>query len=1197
MPLLRFLALSIAILSLSVRSSQAQEPLEFGRDVRPILSDHCFACHGPDEGHRESGLRLDTADGLASVVNPQEVESSELMARLVSDDDDTMMPPPQFHKPLSAKQKQVLRDWISSGASFEQHWAFVPPERDHASLKDDSHADAQTPEESVASQSRAAETAARIDEFLDAAIAKSGLTANEPADRRTLLRRVCLDLTGLPPSLKQIDAFLNDTSDNAYEKLIDRLTSSEAYGQHMGRYWLDLVRYADTHGLHLDNYREMWHYRDWVIAAFNANMPFDEFITKQIAGDLLPGSTVDDKIASGFNRLNVTTNEGGSIYEEVFARNCIDRTDAFGTVFLGLTTGCAVCHDHKFDPISQRDYFSMLAFFNSLEGSALDSNRKDPPPVISVPSEEQSELKRKLDLELADIQKEMSEPIASVDAAQVAWERTLSNRGDANVHVIAPIEVTSDRETRMSVRTDHSFEFAESPSDKETTTVVAAIPAGVLWQTLHLTALTDTALTETALTDTAENRVGAASNGNAVLSEISIEIADDSTNGEWTEIPIESAVADVEQDQNNFAVTNAIDGKVDESTGWAVKGHQQTGARNAWFAVPTLIAEGDDAKVRVRLKYQSQYAKHVFRRVRLILSDTTPTLPSEQQIKLGPIHTAGPFEIENESAGYYRHFASQAKEFKADEVFHYEGRPYRWQQRGDFPQVQEIPVPTVRDRSSALIIHQSIEAPKEQDLLLLIGSDDGHVIFMNGKEVSKVQRTGPINALSTEVKLTLQKGNNDLYIKLVNDSGDSTLTYAYRSYALPVPSELMQLAKSDPETRTDATKQSLQKYYRSVYCRHPDWMALVDLEKGTRKAKEDLLAQIPTTLVWKETKEPRKAFLLVRGQYDQPGEEVPRATPSFLPPFPKEFPKDRLGLAKWLTLPEHPLTSRVAANRFWQQVFGTGLVKTSEDFGSQGEPPSHPKLLDFLAVDFQAHGWDVRRLMKSLVLTKAYRRSAKVSETMKQIDPNNRLLARGPRYRLDAEILRDQSLALAGKLVKDSGGPSVKPPQPDGLWKAVGYSGSNTVNFTADVGEKVYRRSVYVFWKRTSPPPQMTTLDAPSRESCTARRERTNTPLQALMLMNETQYMEAARHLVLRAERESDGDDLQRLSWMFELVTCRPPSDSERRELVKLLEDMIIYYDNHLTLTTQFIESSDSRQAAFTVIASTLLNLDEVVNK
>ena len=411
-----------------------------------------------------------------------------------------------------------------------------------------------------------------------------------------------------------------------------------------------------------------------------------------------------------------------------------------------------------------------------------------------------------------------------------------------------------------------------------------------------------------------------------------------------------------------------------------------------------------------------------------------------------------------------------------------------------------------------------------------------------------------------------------------------------------VPAEMLKRIKSAATVNT--IDPELRSYYRKVHCLHPDWLALVDQLSGAKKSKEKLQKEFPTTLVWKELAEPRQAHILKRGQYDQPGDPVSRATPAFLPELPDTAPKDRLGLAIWLTSPEHPLTARVAVNRYWQQIFGTGLVKTSEDFGSQGEPPSHPELLDWLATDFQQHGWDVKRLIKSLVMSETYQRSSRTTEEMTRVDPLNRLLARGSRHRLDAEVLRDQALALSGLLVDVQGGPSVKPPQPDGLWKAVGYSGSNTVKFSADSGDKIYRRSLYTFWKRTAPPPQMSTFDAPSRESCTARRERTNTPLQALLLMNEQQYVEAAHQLAKRAlDQTHVATDEERILWLFETTTCRLPSEQEHHELATLLDDSRTYYDQHADQGERLCGSKDPSIAAWTILASTMLNLDEVVSK
>ncbi|MGI9473788.1 MAG: DUF1553 domain-containing protein [Rubripirellula sp.] len=1160
----------VALASPTLLSAEDAGPApDFSRDVRPILSDHCFACHGPDEHERAADLRLDTAEGLSSVVEPTDIDGSELIARIDSDDVDVLMPPTKFHKPLTERQRRVLRQWIEAGAEFQQHWAFVAPSRE-ADFNLDSKG--RSP----------------IDVLIELQANEAGLDVNERADRRTLIRRVSLDLTGLPPTRAQVARFLSDDSPDAYERLVDRMLDSPDFGQHVGRYWLDLVRYADTHGLHLDNYREMWPYRDWVIDAVNANMPFDEFLTLQLAGDLMPDANDAQKIASGFNRLNVTTNEGGSIYDEVFTRNVIDRTDAFGTIFLGLTTGCAVCHDHKFDPISSQDYYSLFAFFNSLDGRAMDANVKNPAPVIPVPTEEQKSLVSEFSQSLVDLKQTMAGPLESVDEAQQIWERALISGNESRSELLRPSSVESEAGIEMKIREDDSVEIEGTAAAKDTTTIVASLPSGTQWQTLRLEALTDQP----------DQRVGVSENGNVVLSEVTVEITDALSKGEWIQIPISHGFADLEQQDGPFAVSYAIDSKVNDSEGWAAAGHTKTGGRTAWFVVPGLLADGDDAKIRVRLKYQSKFPKHQFRRVRLSVSDTAPSVPPEQRIELGTLHTAGPFPVESPNPGYGRKFASQQGEFKADEEFNHEDRPYRWQDRNDLREVEVNDLPIVKDRSSVVVLHQRLTAPAPLKVTLLLGTDDGHVVFLAGKQVGIRRGPAKLNPLAQEYELSLKKGDNDLYIKVVNHSGTSQLTYAFRSPAIDVPRKLVKLLSVPEEKRTAEDQTALQKFYRKVYCLHPDWLALVDQENGVRKAQEKLNSQIATTLVWKELGTPRQSHILTRGQYDQPGEAVPRATPPFLPSMPEGAPMNRLGLAQWLVAPNHPLTARVTVNRFWQQIFGTGLVKTSEDFGSQGEPPSHPELLDWLAVDFQENGWDVKRLLKMLVMSEAYCRSARVSDRMQSIDPANRLLARGPRHRLDAEVLRDQALFVSGLMVDQPGGPSVKPPQPDGLWAAVGYSGSNTVRFKADIGDKIYRRSVYTFWKRTSPPPQMSTFDAPSRESCTARRERTNTPLQALLLMNEKQYVLAANHLaklvVSASEPQSDAD---RIDWLYETVTARKPTASERNEITGLLEDLRIYYSDRPQLALQLGETSDANEAAWTILASTVLNLDEVVSK
>ncbi|MBL6724607.1 MAG: PSD1 domain-containing protein [Rubripirellula sp.] len=1166
-----FLMTLLFCLPMSVATAQTNlnSAVDFNQTIRPILSDHCFACHGPDSNDRQADLRLDTADGLQSILDSEERTRDYLLDRIHSKDPDSIMPPPEFQKPLSREQKNEIEQWVMAGASIEKPWAFNPPN-------------------ATAAPPNIQSNVSGIDYFIQKMIETKGLTKNPPASPPEILRRLCLDLTGLPPNREQINRFLDDSSDATYHQLVDELLQSPHFGEHFGRYWLDLVRYGDTHGLHLDNYREMWPYRDWVIDAFNHNLSFDQFITQQLAGDLLPQLGDRGLIASGFNRLNVTTNEGGSIYEEVFARNVIDRTDAFGTIFLGLTVGCAVCHDHKFDPISQRDYYSLSAFFNSLDGRAMDGNTKDPAPVIRVATSEQESLIAEYDQSIQDFKQERQGPIESVDQAQIAWERSLTDQSLVTIQALHPDSVESAAKATMEILEDGSVKLVSDAGDKDTTTIIASIPEGNGWQTLHLEALVESE----------ESKVGVSPNGNVVLTEITIEVGNPELDQPWVKIPTVYALADIEQKDGPFEIRYAIDGSFKEREGWAVAGHQNPGERKAWFVFAPLDTQETNQKIRVQLHYQSVFAKHQFKRIKLSLSDSNPSIPESQQITLGPVFSAGPFPIESTNPGYARSFASQGQAFQEDEMFSYQDQIFTWNKHEELTPVAAHELPTVVDRSSALVLYQNLQSPKPQKVTLLCGTDDGLIVFLNGKEVSNRRGPRELNPLDQEIELDLRQGSNDLYLKVINHEGKSEFTYAYRSPAIPLPTGLVDLVKTPAAERGSETNSALRQYYRHVFCLHPDWIALLDLEKGTRKAKEALEREIATTLIWKETKEPRAAHILIRGQYDQPGDAVDRDTPDFLGEYPSDAPKNRLGLAQWLTSDQHPLTARVAVNRFWQQIFGTGLVKTSEDFGSQGQPPSHPELLDWLAVDFQSHNWDVKRLIKMMVTSETYRTSHQVTPELLTKDPYNRFLARGPRHRLDAEILRDQALFLSGLLIDQQGGPSVKPPQPEGLWAAVGYSGSNTVRFQADQGDKIYRRSVYTFWKRTSPPPQMSMLDAPSRESCTARRERTNTPLQALLLLNEQQFLEAAKNLADRVQKEAgDVIEFDRIRWAFQTVTARLPSDAESHAIDSLLQDSKQYYRELPKLCEELVGENNENKAAWTLVCNTLLNLDEVVSK
>lgn len=1010
----------------------AADRVDFARDVRPILSDSCFACHGPDEPTRKAGLRLDTREGaFAALKNgehaivPGKPDESELIFRVEIDDPSTVMPPPESGKVLTADQVATLRKWVEQGAAWAEHWAFEAP-RSHPAPENLSDPNwVRTP----------------IDAFVLQRLDREGLTPNQEADKETLIRRVTLDLTGLPPTLEEIDAFLADDAPDAYEKVVDRLLRSVHYGEHMGRIWLDAARYGDTHGLHLDNYREMWPYRDWVVRAFNTNLPFDQFTIEQLAGDMLPDATLDQKIASGFNRAHVTTNEGGSIEEEVYVRNVSDRVDTTGTIFLGLTIGCARCHDHKYDPVRTQEYYELFAIFNSCDASPMDGNEARYPPIVQVPTAEEQAQMQALRSELGQARERLAIAVAAI-----------------------PYDLSADtHETEYVRREDFVWVDDALPP--------GAKPGGdTPWAT--------------------------ASN---------------------PDHPVHSGA---------HSFRNRYEGQ---------------GQQLFLEARPLIVGEGDTLFAYV------------------FIDPTNP--PREIMLQW------------HSDAWKHRAFwGENLIDFGADNT------PER-KAMGALPRSGEW---------------------------VRLEVDAAHVGLKPGTKVTGLAIT--------------QYGGNVYWDAL----GIHTWTPQPGRSFETLSAWIRDRKANKLEGLPDSIKQTLTKERAARSAEELEGLKLYFVEHGYAKAEEslaphkqevarldreirDLDGRIATTLVSEERAEPREAFVLKRGEYELKGEKVARNTPAFLPPIPADLPKDRLGFARWLVSPEHPLTARVTVNRFWQQFFGTGIVKTAEDFGSQGEPPSHPELLDWLAVDFRENGWDVKRLVKQIVMSSAYRQSGKVKPEALAKDPGNRLISRGPRFRLDAETLRDQALAVSGLLVDRVGGPGVKPPQPSGLWEAVGFVGSNTAVFKPDTGkEKVHRRSLYTFWKRTSPPPQMTTFDAPSRESCTVRRERTNTPLQALLLMNEPQYVEASRALAERALRTGASCDEDRLTLMYRLATGRRPDEAAVSDLIALLEEMRSHYRADVEAAKQLIGVGETKPdpafdpselGAWTMVGNTLLNLDEVITK
>jgi hypothetical protein len=1069
---LDFILLSLAILGGASLGLGGEEPsqgtatstpskptIDFNRQIRPILSENCFTCHGPDEKQRKAKLRLDTKEGAfgelrngGHAIVPGNSAESELYLRITSDEPSKRMPLAKSGKHLKPEQIALLRQWIDQGAPWSSHWAFSPPTR------------SALPKVSDRGWPRSP-----IDAFILARLESEGLRPSPEADKTTLIRRVTLDLTGLPPTPAEIDDFLADSSPEAYERVVDCLLRSAHYGEHMARFWLDAARYGDTHGLHLDNYREMWPYRDWVIKAFNTNLPYNRFIIEQLAGDLLPNASLDQQVASGFNRCHVTTNEGGSIAEEVYVRNVDDRVETTGIVFLGLTIGCARCHDHKYDPITMKDFYGMFAFFNSLDTNPMDGNAAKYPPVVKLPSQTQKQVLDKLLTKVAGAERRRKERACQADADFGAW----------------------------LCETEHKQK--ESPK--------SAIP----------------------------------------------------TQGLVAYYPLDEKSGD----KVTNAASNRFHGKV--------KGKAQWSAGKVGGAL-TL-----DGKTHVDLGDVADFERtEPFSYgcwIRTTSGSGTPLSRMDDKQAL---------------RGYDLYITND--------------------------QVMVHIINKWPDNALKVVLKNKIKRNEWTHLFVTYDGSSkaaGVKVYVNGKpEAVAVERNNLTDSIKT--KASLKIGARTPGNPLVGQVDDVRI-YSRRLEE----TEVGVLASGDPlaavapilataaEQRSKQQNDALRQFYLDNYDLEYRQLGkeLAALQAEAKKVEDSF----PTTLVSQESAQPKPAYILKRGEYDRRGEPVGRATPAFLPPLPEKAPLTRLDFAQWLVSPNHPLTARVAVNRFWQQCFGTGLVKTSEDFGSQGEPPSHPELLDWLAVQFREDGWDVKRTMKRLVMSATYRQSSRIGADRLAKDPANRLLSRGPRFRLDAEMLRDQALAVSGLLVENIGGPGVKPPQPPGLWEAVGYVTSNTARFTPDTGcEKVHRRSLYTFWKRTAPPPQMTTFDAPSREACRVRRERTDTPLQALLLLNETQYVEAARGLAERTLREAGTKPEDRLTHMFRLALGRKPDAKELAELLTAYRDNLAEYSQDIESAKKLITIGETKPdaklspgelAAWTMVANLVLNLDEVINK
>ncbi|HEV3256952.1 MAG TPA: DUF1553 domain-containing protein [Gemmataceae bacterium] len=1042
----------LAALALCGTPARAADRLQFNRDIRPILAENCFLCHGPDKGSRKAKLRLDdrTEAVKRGAIVPGNPDKSMLVERIFSADPHHRMPPAKVHKKLTAAQKQALRRWITDGAEYQLHWAFIAPRRPRPPVVKDS-AWARNP----------------IDQFILSQLEQHGLRPAPEADRRTLARRVSLDLTGLPPVPADVEAFVRDPAPDAYERFVGKLLASPYWGEHRGRFWLDAARYADSNGIHFDNYREIWTYRDWVINAFNHNMPFDRFTVEQLAGDLLPRRTLDQQIASGFNRCNITTNEGGAIAEEYLVLYTRDRTETVSKVWLGLTANCAVCHDHKFDPLSQREFYAMSAFFNNTIQAAMDGNIKDTPPVVRVTRPEDRPRWDALVKELAEIGKQAE---AREQAMRTPFAQWLAGAKAGEVAALAPADALR-------------FHAALSEGTGNTVSLTVdgkasplKLASTVTWDTGHVAA------------KAFKNRPG------AVLEAASVGDFDKDqafSYGAWVKLPA-----------NN--TSGAVFARMDDQ-------HDYRG----W----DLWVENGRVGAHIIHKWPEDGLKVLTR---------TPMEPGRWN------HVFVTYDGSGKAAGVKVHVngTSQPTEVAADAL----KNSIRTQ----------VPMKVGQRHSASRIDDVAIQDVRVYGRLL------------SGQEVDRLTR-------ATRAAWLVGKPAEQ------------------RSTAERVELFNWWLPEHDAQSRS-----------------------LADKLNALRQEEAAIKSRATVAHVMQERAARPMAHVLFRGAYDKPRARVKPGTPHILPPMSPDQPQNRLGFARWLVRPEHPLTARVTVNRFWQEVFGAGIVKTTEDFGISGELPSHTELLDWLAVEFRESGWDVKRFFKLLVTSAAYRQSAATTADKLEKDPQDRLLSRGPRFRVDAEVIRDYALAASGLLARKIGGPSVKPYQPDGVWEAVAMIGSDTRDYRRDNGLSLYRRSLYTFWKRAAPPASMDIFNAPTRETCTVRRDRTNTPLQALVTLNDPQFVEAARHLgqttLAEGGKEVDG----RIDFMARRLLARPFRARERKVVRATLDDLLGYYKAHPDDAKKLIAVGESESdpaldvptlAAWTMLANQLMNLDEVLNK
>ena len=1083
-----FLVLLVPASVLPAESAVSPEPaVDFQEDVRPILADMCFACHGPDGATRQAGLRLDTRDGAFAdrggyqVIVPGKASESRLYQRMSHPQEMARMPPVAAERHPSPQQIETIRRWIDQGAEWRSHWAYETPVWP-------------TPPAVDGTQSLVNE----IDSFVLARLENEGLGFSPEADKRTLLRRLSLDLTGLPPDPADVARFIDDESPRAYEEQVDRLLNSPHYGERMAMQWMDLARYADTHGFHIDGRRDMWHWRDWVIQAFNDNKPFDEFTVEQLAGDLLPEPTQQQKIATGFNRNHMINHEGGAIPAEYHTEYVVDRVETVATVWMAMTMGCARCHDHKYDPIKQREFYEFFAFFNSVDELGLDGVNGNAVPMLQLPDESQQDRLERLDSAIRSVKSDLPELRIQQDLAD--WEETAL--------------ATIPRSDREGLEAHYELEggFSDSSGHYRHGRIMRGEPL-----------------------------FSANKAGQGASFDVDTHVAFPGTRRLELSRPFTIAFWMRRSGLVEIGVLSKMDGP-DTQRGLTLSLSRPE-------SIPDTLRREYD--LTVRLSSGPGEA--------IVVRPKDPLVNARGRD--AAYHVAISYDGSGQAAGLKFHLNGQAVE------------------------------PAILQDS--LAGSPSTDAPLEVGAIRFGNRYTGSLDDL--RVYSRVLDDVAIDAIYTHEPIRSMLG--DPYVDCVEVLAN----------APPKPADDIYAPRADSNVSRCRSRVSRLKHYYLTHAAPETDQELYARLQGLQDERASVQADVPNVMVMQELPQPRDTFMLGRGDYRNRGEKVAPGTPAWLPAFPSDAPKNRLGLARWIVGRDHPLTARVAVNHYWQSYFGNGLVQTAEDFGLQGELPTHPGLLDWLAREFIDSGWDIKALQKKIVMSATYRQRSNLDPESRNKDPENRLLSRGPRYRLQAETVRDNALFSSGLLANQVGGPSVFPYQPEGLWREMAYGDMFTAQvYRLGTGADLYRRSMYTFWKRTIPPPSLGVFDAPDREKCIARRSRTNTPLQALVLMNDPTYVEASRSLAERMLRHGGDDGSGRVRFAFERVLARPPRVLETTVLEDLASEQERKFRGSPEQARELLQvgaspiadgTDEPELAAWTVVASSILNLDEAISK